>query len=147
MRPDQIAENLLEKDYHVADLFPRQVPPERRDAFAAAEQYYLDGSRIHELHEKFFHILVKLGCYYAMQASADNGSTWTTDPEPAWFLEQFSRKGFRLLVLINQDQALVSAQDEDTCMAVYGADDALIDLLKTLCAAEGLYFWKPEHID
>ena len=45
-RFDALTEALLEKEYWILDLLPRQLSAERAEAWFAAERFFLEGPRL-----------------------------------------------------------------------------------------------------
>ena len=43
-------DELLEKEYWIADILPQQVPPGSKGQYFAIEEYYFDQKRISEIH-------------------------------------------------------------------------------------------------
>ena len=40
-------------------------------------------------------------------------------------------------------EAMIVSEPDDTCLTVYGPDEALLELLRMLAAGEGMYLWQP----
>ncbi len=138
-------EALLEKPYHVIDLLPRRVPEASAAQFFAAEPFLLTGTRGRRLREKMADVLLKLSCYHAIVVFRDNEEHGSENPASemleAWILEN---RGL-VNVLLPDADALIAVPADSTCMTVYNADDALLDLLRALALSEGLFLWKPEN--
>ena len=47
-------------------------------------------------------------------------------------------------MLVPSEETLLMINDCDTYMTVYNPTERLLDLLRPLSAAEGLFLWKPE---
>ena len=64
-RFDALTKALLEKEYWILDLLPRQVSADRAEPWFAAEAFFLETPRLRALYGSFAALLVKLSCYYA----------------------------------------------------------------------------------
>jgi hypothetical protein len=58
-------------------------------------------------------------------------------------VEQWLLERKPLLVFIEASDALLTINGDDIYMTVYNPDEALLQLLRPLAAAEGLFLWKP----
>ncbi|MBR6976933.1 MAG: hypothetical protein IKH74_00865 [Lachnospiraceae bacterium] len=45
-------------------------------------------------------------------------------------------------VWLRTGDALIMSEPDDLCMTLYNPDEALLQLVRTLAASEGLYVWK-----
>ena len=135
----------LDKPYWIIDILPKQVPQDAGGQYFAVERYYLD--RIGLLREKYAHMLIKLNCYYDLTVSHD-GENWKRNPDPedmeGWLGACLSVAPTdpSLFVMVKQELTLMMASRENTHITVYNPTDALIDLLRQLAIAEGLFVWK-----
>ncbi len=135
----------LDRPYWIIDILPKQVPQDAGGQYFAVERYYLD--RIGLLREKYAHMLIKLNCYYDLTVSHD-GENWKRNPDPEdmerWLGACLSvvPTDPSLFVMVKQEHTLMMASRENTHITVYNPTDALIDLLRQLANAEGLFVWK-----
>lgn len=128
-------EELLESPYWIVDILPKQVPADSPGQYASVEQYYLQEPHISLLRQKQRDLILKLNCYADI-------TVWEKDlqdPEPEALAEMIGRE--YLSILIND--ALIVTDPCDTYMTVYDPDEEMLDLIRTLCAGEGLYLWRP----
>ena len=58
--------------YWVVDILPEQVPGGSRGQYFAVEQFYLQPTRMADLHRRFADMLLKLNCY-------DDFAVYSTD--------------------------------------------------------------------
>ena len=144
IRPD-IVESILEKPYWLIDVLPKQVPAGSAGQYFKAERYFL--SWRDEISWKFARILIRLNCYYDLTVSHD-GENWKRNPDPEdmerWLGACLSVAPTdpSLFVMVKQEHTLMMASRENTHITVYNPTDALIDLLRQLANAEGLFVWK-----
>ena len=48
-----------------------------------------------------------------------------------------------LCILVGTSEALITLGRDDTCMTVYAPSEELLELIRTLARAVGLFVWKP----
>ena len=141
---DQIVEQLLEAPYWVIDFLPMQVPQDSKGQFFAVEQYYLQEPQHERLCHQFVDVLLKLNCYYDLLVSRDGGDEWLY-PDPKmlekWLME--SLQNGHLCVLIGDGESLITASGGDTNLTLYNPSPALLELVRQLVTAAGLFLWQP----
>ena len=126
---------LLERPYWVVDFLPEQVKPQSRGQFFAVEEYYL---RDESLRGKFTNILLKLNCYEDLNVCVND--EWTLNPNPSKLAECVMECG-HMDILVRE--ALITVNNDDTYITIYNADDELLELMRRLAGAEGLFLWQP----
>ena len=140
-------EELLEKPYWVVDILPEQVQAGAKGQFATIEKYFLSPERRQSLRRCFGEILLKLNCYFDMLVSFDIGESWEKNPEPEAFMEKLltlpEEAFFR--ALFEEEETMMDMDGGDSWMAVYNPEEDLFEKLVALCAAQGLFVWKPER--
>ena len=97
------------------------------------------------LRRKYAEILLRLNCYVDMAVSFDACASWETNPDPEAFAERvagLSGNEFLRAVFAGQN-AMIDYDHNDTYLTVYDPDLALIDKVRALAAAEGLFVWSP----
>ena len=142
---DKIVERLLQSPCWVIDFLPMQVPQVERGQFFAVEQYYLAGERRERLVRQFADVMLGLNCYHDLSVNHGGGDDWTVNPEPATlvtWLDEALHRG-HLCALIDDDEALITASSGDTHLTLYHASDDLIEQVRQLATAAGLYLWQP----
>ena len=141
---DKVTERLLEAPYWVIDFLPMQVPQESHGQFFAIEQHYLTGARHERLCRQFTDVLLKLNCYCDLLVSRDGGDEWLY-PDPGmlekWLTE--SLQNGHLCVLIDNGEALITASGGDTNLTLYNPSPVLLELVRQLATAVGLFLWQP----
>ena len=141
---DELIECLLEGPCWIADILPEQVPKDSDGQYFAVERYYLQAGRIQALHRRFAEILLRLNCYFEMAVSFDAGESWEYDPNPEIFagrLAGLPGNGF-LRAMFTEQRAMVDIAGDDTYMTVYDPDSRILDKLRMLAGAEGLFVWE-----
>ncbi len=144
-RFDDMMGELLEGPYWIVDILPGQVPADAAGQYFAVERYYLQPSRIIPLRRKYAGILLRLNCYYDMAVSFDSCASWETNPDPEAFADRvagLSGNEFLRAVFAEQN-AMIDYDHNDTWLTVYDPGSALIDKVRALAAAEGLFLWRP----
>ena len=150
-------EGLLEKPYWVVDILPEQVPSGSPGQYFAVDDYFLKPPQLAVLHRKFAEILLKLNCYFDVSAGrivddewtrrpgADRG-IWVRNPEPGKLAAAVcSQAGsWTLYIYFEAEDTLIGINCDDTYMTVYQPTDRLLDLIRKLAAAEGLFVWQPD---
>lgn len=140
---DEITEQLLETPYWVIDFLPMQVQQDARGQFFAVEQYHLEEPRLERLNHQFADVLLKLNCYYDF--TVGRGDEWVKNPEPetivAWLNEAMQHG--HLCLLIDNGDALITASSGNTNLTIYNASPALLELVRQLASAAGLFLWNP----
>ena len=141
---DELIECLLEGPCWIADILPEQVPKDSDGQYFAVERYYLQAGRIQALHRRFAEILLRLNCYFEMAVSFDAGESWEYDPNPEIFAGRqagLPGNGF-LRAMFTEQRAMVDIAGDDTYMTVYDPDSRILDKLRMLAGAEGLFVWE-----
>ena len=128
-------EELLEMPYWVIDILPFQVPADSAGQYFAVEKYYYTGPRRPEIKKKHADILLKLNCYRGL-VLAEEGEK---NPAPEALVEAVLTRR----VILFTGEAMIVSEPDDTCLTVYGPDEALLELLRMLAAGEGMYLWQP----
>ena len=132
-------EELLNKPYWVIDFLPRQVPAKGGGQFFAVEEYYLRSP----LRRGFAEILLKLNCYYDIEVCEPETEKWQKNPPPEALFSWIADNEKDLCVLLPAENALITANRDDLYMTVYGPSEELLQLLRSLAAASGLFLWQP----
>jgi len=144
MNRDEKLESLLDRQYWVVDMLPKQVPANSEGQYFKIEQYYLESPRKEILVEKYASILIKLNCYYDFEVWFDE--EWQSNPSPHCLSEcllKCDALNRPLFVLLDSTDALFSLDGGETSMTIYNPNDSLLELLGALASSEGLFLWKP----
>ena len=135
-------ESFFDKEYWIVDFLPKQVPEKGGGRFFAVEEYYLEPSHYAVLREHFAEILLKLYCFYDIQLFIDDDTEGIANPEPKLLASRIKVNQGELCILIGSSEALITLGRDDTHMTVYAPSDDLLELIKTLAVAVGLFVWK-----
>lgn len=127
-------EELLQAPYWIIDVLPAQVPPDSPGQYFAVEKYLLREQQA-EIKQKHINLLLKLNCYYDL--SLDEAGA--VNPPP----EQLAEAVRSRYVYILTGDAMILSEPDDTYLTLFNPDPALLQLVQTLAAAEGLFVWQP----
>ena len=138
---EKIVERLLETHCWVIDMLPKQVPQDSAGQFFAVEKYYMEEPRHGHLCRQFADVLLKLNCYYDLTVSRDNDDEWVSNLDPRT-MEEWLTKCMQFgdfYALIEHENALITVSSGDTYMTLYNPSPALLDLVRQLSSAAGLF--------
>lgn len=144
-RFDDLMGALLEGPYWIVDILPEQVPADAAGQYFSVERYFLQPERIVPLRRKYAELLLRLNCYADMAVSFDSCASWETNPDPEAFAERVAGlSGNEFLRAVFAEQhAMIDYDHNDTYLTVYDPDAKLIDKVRALSSAEGLFIWQP----
>lgn len=128
-------DELLEMEYWVLNDLPMQVPTNSPGQYFAVEDYYFKEPQFSEIKKKHINVILKLNCYRDISLDEED----TVNPSPEHIAEVMRS---RYVCILLGDSMIVSEPD-DTNMTLYNPDEKLLELVKILCAGEGLYVWQP----
>ena len=146
IRKSVMIDHFFDKDYWVVDFLPKQVPENAGGRFFSVEQYYLEPTRYAILREQFAEILLKLYCYYDLQLFMDDATEGVANPEPELLAKHIKDNQGNLCILIGASEALITLSRDDTHLTVYAPSEDLLELIRTLTGAVGLFVWKPKQL-
>lgn len=132
-------EELLQKPYWVIDFLPRQVPAKSGGQFFAVEEYYLRSP----LRRRFAEVLLKLNCYYEARVCEPETEKWQANPPPERLFAWIAENEKDLRVLLPAEDTLITVNRDDLYMTMYGPSRDVLELLRPLSAAAGLFLWQP----
>ena len=139
-------EELLEKPYWIVDILPKQVPVNSEGQYFKVEDYYLQKQDL--LCRKYTDMLLKLNCYFDMEASHD-GERWVCNPEPESFVRMVGAclsnhpSESSLFVYLKTEEVLMTLGSDSTYMTMYNPTEEILELIRQLANAEGLFVWQP----
>ena len=136
-------ETLLNKPYWVVDFLPEQVPDGSAGQFFAVEGYYLREPALSGLRRRFTDILLKLNCYYDFQVCPADSEEFIRNPAPKALAARILGAEDDLCILLPREDVLITLNRDDTCMTVYNPSETLLNRLRLLASAEGLFLWQP----
>ena len=135
---------IMERPYWIIDILPKRVPENSDGEYLQVEQYYLSEPHITALREKFLEIILKLSCYYAVNISTDCGDSLLDAPNPDTLEKNIMNcvEAKSLYISISSPECLITIDGCDTYMTVFDSDKELIEILKQLAGAVGLFMWQ-----
>ena len=146
IRKSAMIDLFFDKDYWVVDFLPKQVPKNASGRFFSVEQYYLEPSRYAIMRERFSDIILKLYCYYDLRLFVDDDTEGVANPEPELLASRIKDNQYNLCILIETSEALITLGRDDTHMTVYAPTNDLLELIRMLAGAVGLFVWKPKQL-
>lgn len=142
-------DELLEKTYWIVDILPKQVPKDSAGQYFAIEEYYLKEPQLSVLRQKLARIILKLNCYYDIYVinnfEGEGIESAIRNPSPDDLNNMFVGKYAinRICLLIGGVDTLIVSNKDDTYLTVYGPTAQLLNMIRLLAQAEGMYVWKP----
>ena len=142
-----LIERLLEQPYWVIDLLPSQVPENAGGQFFALEKTFLNGLRQLELRYQFVDVLQKLNCYHDFVVYRGESEKGKLNPKPQklekWIIRNEEGLNIVLLSANAPEDALIAVPTDSTCMTLYGPSPELLEQVKSIATASGLFVWMP----
>ncbi len=136
---DAMEERLLKAPYHVIDFLPRQVPADSKGQYFAVEDFLSESPQIEALYRKFADLMIKLNCYYDLVIT--DGIRWSKNKSPNELYIKIagcSEKEYVNILIVEED-VLITLSGGDLYMTVYNASGELLDTIKQLASADGLF--------
>ena len=136
-------DDFFDKEFWVVDFLPKQVPENADGRFFSVEQYYLETSHYTVMRERFSDILLKLYCYYDLRLFVNDDTEGIVHPDPELLASHIKDNQGNLCILIGASEGLITLSRDDTHMTVYAPSEDLLELIRMLADAVGLFVWKP----
>ena len=136
-------EKLWDAPYWVIDLLPVQVPPQSEGQFFEVESMLLTGKGHTQLRRNFADVLAKLNCYYDFQVYRGGKDKTVIRPKPEKLRKWVVGNGEHLCILVGSTGAMMEVPTDSTCMTLYGPTPEILELVRHLASASGLFVWKP----
>ena len=135
----------MQQQYWIIDILPKQVPANSDGQYHRVEKFFLN--RKTHLRQKYVNLLLKLNCYYGLEASFD-GEVWARNPAPET-LEQMIMTDppneHTLYFSVSQCKVLMTLENDSTYMTVYNPTGEFLELISQLATAEGVFVWRPQE--
>ena len=128
-------EELLQTPYWIIDILPAQVPADSSGQYCAVEKYFLE-EHLSAIKQKHLSLILKLNCYRDISIDEET----EVNPSPARIAGEMTARYLYFMV----GDAMILSEPDDTHLTVFHPDEALLELIRTLAAGEGLYVWQPE---
>ena len=136
-------DDFFDKEFWVVDFLPKQVPENAGGRFFSVEEFYLEPSRYAVMRERFSDILLKLYCYYDLRLFVDDDTEGLANPDPELFVNHIKDNQVNLCIFVGASEGLITLSRDDTNMTVYAPSEDLLELIRMLADAIGLFVWKP----
>ena len=140
---DEQRERLLDGPCYVIDFLPRRVPADSQGNYFGVERYLTEHPRLGGLYRRFARLVLCLSCYYPIAANLDPEEEWSGDPSPeelTGLFELCAGDGPAYVsLLLPGENALLTLDGGDLYMTVYHPSEDLLDLIRQLASAEGLF--------
>ena len=127
-------EELLEKPYWLIDILPERVPADSGGQYFAVEKYFLAKKQMAAVKDRHIGLVLRLNCYRELLF----GEEGERNPDPGKIAKAMRTE----TVWLRTGNAMIMSEPDDLSMTLYNADEALLQLVRTLAASEGLYVWK-----
>ncbi len=128
-------DELLQTPYLIVDILPRQVPMGSPGQYFVVKDYFLAEDQLTKIKEKHINLILKLNCYRDISIDEEPA----VNPRP----DQIAGAIRSRYLCILTEESLIVSEPDDTYLTVYNPDENLLELIKTIAAAEGLFVWKP----
>ena len=125
-------EELLNKPYWIVDILPKQVPKDSPGQYFTIENYFLKG-QLAEIKQKHINVILKLNCY--LDLSLDGELNPSPDRTAAIMMEKY--------VYIMISESMILSEPDDTHLTIFNPDESLLELVRPIALAEGMFVWKP----
>ena len=126
-------EELLQEEYWIIDILPKQVPADSPGRYFAGEDYFLTEPRRTAIKQKHVNLILKLNCYRKIILDDAVG------PSPEVTEEAMLSR----YVSIRIDDSLITSAPDETYLTLFHPDEELLKLVRAIAAGEGLYVWQP----
>ena len=136
-------DDYLEKEYWVIDILPKQVPANSHGQYFKIEKYFLAHPQIDIIRRKFANILIKLNCYEDIEVWHGMEER-VLNPTPE-ILSVWLQERRLLYVVLKSADAMIGIDGYDHYMTLYNPNEKLIETVRQIAAAEGLFIWKPNN--
>ena len=136
-------DDFFDKEFWVVDFLPKQVPENAGGRFFSVEEFYLEPSRYAVMRERFSDLLLKLYCYYDLRLFVDDDTEGLANPDPELFVNHIKDNQVNLCIFVGASEGLITLSRDDTNMTVYAPSEDLLELIRMLADAVGLFVWKP----
>lgn len=125
-------EELLQTPYWIIDVLPMQVPEGSPGQYFEIEKF-LRKERMPVIRQKHAGLLLKLNCFRDIELDGEK------NPEPVRIVRAAAEREAYFIT----GGSLILSEPDDTHMTLFNPDDELLELVKKIASAEGLFVWKP----
>ncbi len=132
-------EELLQTQYWVIDILPSQVSNRAAGQYFAVDEFWAQEPNRTAIKQKQVNVVLKLNCYRDVALEDESN----VNPPVQKIADSIFSEHTNLLV----GDALIVSDPEDTYITVYNPDAKLLDLVRKLALAEGLFVWQPKGLE
>ena len=125
-------EELLQTPYWIIDILPKQVPKDSSGQYFEIEKY-LREKLLKDIRQKHANVILKLNCYRDIELDGEKNL------KPHRIAEAINERGTYIIT----GDAMILSEPDDTHMTIFNPDEEMLELVKELASAEGLFVWKP----
>ena len=132
-----------DRPYWIIDILPMQVPMHSPGRYFEVERNFR--SHLDDILRKFASLLNKLNCYCHLEVGWD-GESFTDDFAPEALdrlFEKANSSPVPLYIRVNSSDAVFVYSGGDHYLTLYEPDSELLNLVRSLASAEGLFVWSP----
>ena len=137
-----IIEALQRKPYWIVDILPERVPRDSAGQYFAVEQYFLQPSMIADIHRRFADVLLKLNCYSDFRVFCPGSGRTADNPPPELLASWIVAEQKDLCIILMEEDVLITLNHDDTYMSVYNPSDTVLNRIRSLASAGGLFLWQ-----
>jgi hypothetical protein len=105
----------------------------------------LSGPRGAELRYAFATVLLKLNCYHDFLVFRGQREKSKRNPKPEKLEKWVVRNQDHLCIALPSEQALIVVPTSSTCMALHNPMPRLLEEMRALATANGLFVWRPDE--
>ena len=124
-------DELLQTPYWIIDILPGQVPKESPGQFFAVESYMLR-EQMASIKQRHINLVLKLNCYLNISIDEE------MNPSPERIAEKMRKRYLYLMI----GESMILSEPDDTHMTLFNADENLLEMVRSLATAEGLFVWE-----
>lgn len=126
-------EELLNTEYWIIDILPKQVLADSAGKYFAVEEH-LRKTQMPEIKKKHLDLILLLNCYRDISLEEEG----EVNPPPQKIEEVMRNRYVNILI----EDSMIISEPEDTHMTLFHPDEELLVLVRELAAGQGLYVWK-----
>ena len=124
-------DELLQTPYWIIDILPGQVPKDSPGQFFAVESYMLR-EQMASIKQRHINLVLKLNCYLDISIDEE------MNPSPDRIAEKMRKRYLYLMI----GESMILSEPDDTHMTLFNADENLLEMVRSLATAEGLFVWE-----
>ncbi len=127
-------DHLLNTPYWIIDILPMRVPKDSPGQYFAVEAYYLK-EQLAAIKQRHINVILKLNCYMDIEIDGN------MNPAPSKIVKILNKRYTCIMI----GNSMILSEPDDTHMTLFNPDERLLELVRDLSTAEGLFLWKGEN--